>query len=200
MFIERLHSLLLSGWKDVFFQNRTLHRAIEHAVATPCSMGRRTISRTICALDRHQQDWSADYKIFSRSKWNEDELFSPVISSYLKRYPKGPVPVAFDDTKLRKSGKKIKSVSWHRDPMSPPFHTNFILAQRFIQASLLFPHYKEGDYDARSIPIRFREAPTLKKPGKRASEEDWRRYKEADRKSTRLNSSHTDISRMPSSA
>ena len=55
-FIERLHSLLLSGWKDVFSQERTLHRAIEHAVVTPCSLGRRTISRTICVLDRHQQD------------------------------------------------------------------------------------------------------------------------------------------------
>lgn len=176
MFIERLHSLLLSGWKDVFSQERTLHRAIEDAVATPCSLGRRTISRTICVLDRQQQDWSADYKIFSRSKWNEDALFSPVIPGYLKRYPKGPVPVGFDDTKLPKSSRKIKSVFWQRDPMSPPFHANLILAQRFIQASVLFPHYQDGDYDARSIPVRFREAPALKKPGKRASVAEQKEY------------------------
>lgn len=179
MFIERLHSLLHSGWKDVFSQERTLHRAIEHAVATPCSLGRRTISRTICALNRHQQDWSADYKIFSRSKWNEDALFSPVIASYLKRYPTGSVPVGLDDTKIPKSSRKIKSVFWQRDPMSPPFHTNLILAQRFIQASVLFPHYQEGDYDARSVPVRFRESPALKKPGKRSSVAEQKRYNKA---------------------
>ena len=179
MFIERLHSLLLSGWKDVFSQERTLHRAIEHAVATPCSLGRRTISRTICVLDRHQQDWSADYKIFSRSKWNQDGLFSPVIPSYLKRYRKGPVPVGLDDTKIPKSSRKIKSVFWQRDPMSPPFHANLILAQRFIQASVLFPHYQDGDYDARSIPVRFREATALKKPGKRASVAEQNQYNKA---------------------
>jgi hypothetical protein len=179
MFTEQFHSLLSSGWKDVFSQERTLHRAIEHAVATPCSLGRRTISRTICALNRQQQDWSADYKMFSRSNWSEDNLFSPVIPNYLKRYPKGPVAVGFDDTKLAKCGRKIKSAFWQRDPMSPPFHTNLIFAQRFIQASMLFPHHQEGDYDARSIPVRFREAPSLKKPGKRANKDRQEEYKKA---------------------
>jgi hypothetical protein len=179
MFAESFLSNLVDGWENVFPQKRTLDRAIEHAVATPCSLGRRTISRTICALDRHNQDWSADYKIFSRSKWEEDELFSPVIPGFFKRYPNRAVPVGFDDTKLPKCGRKIDSAFWQRDPMSPPFHTNLILAQRFLQASVLFPHYLEGDYDARGIPVRFKEAPALKKPGKRADEDKQKEYKEA---------------------
>ncbi len=37
-------------------------------------------------------------------------------------------------------------------------------------------------------------------PGKMISEDTRQKVLKADRKSTRLNSSHTDISRMPSSA
>jgi hypothetical protein len=48
---------------------------------------------------------------------------------------------------------------------------------RFLQASLLFPHYREGDYSPRAIPVRFQEAAVVKKPGKRASEEQLQEYK-----------------------
>ena len=36
MLMDYFHSLLQEGWRDVFEQERTLHRAIEHAVAMPC--------------------------------------------------------------------------------------------------------------------------------------------------------------------
>ena len=68
MLKEQLYSLLEQGWQTVFAQKRSRERAIAHALALPCIMGRRTISRTICALGRSDQDWSADYKIFSRSQ------------------------------------------------------------------------------------------------------------------------------------
>jgi hypothetical protein len=47
---------------------------------------------------------------------------------------------------------------------------------RFVQASLLFAHNQEGDYPPRGIPVRFQEAPPLKKPGKRASPEQLEQY------------------------
>ena len=59
--------------------------------------------------------------------------------------------VAFDDTGLKRSGKKIKSARWQRDPLSPPFHTNLIWGQRFLQASLLTPLYNLG---RRKLPTR----------------------------------------------
>ncbi len=178
---DHFHSLLETGWRDAFEQERTLHRAIEHAMATPCCFGRRTISRTVCALDRHHQDWSADYKIYSRGKWDQDDLFNPVFDVSLREYPEGLVCVAFDDTKLSKRGLKIPGVFWQRDPMSPPFHVNFLYGLRFIQASLLFPHYRRGDFDPRAIPVRFTEAPAVKKPGKRASEAERQAYRKAKR-------------------
>ncbi len=182
MLFERFHSLLLEGWANVFAQKRTLHRAIEHAMGTPCALGRRTISRAICALGRQQQDWSADYKLFSRSPWNETRLFEPVLPSYLRRWPRGFVPIGFDDTKTPKTGKKIKTAFWQRDPMSPPFHANLVWGLRFLQAAALFPLHREGPYDARAIPVRFAEAPALRKPGKRATDAERKAYREAKKR------------------
>ncbi len=181
MLTEQLCSLLDQGWQTVFAQKRSRERAIGHALALPCIMGRRTISRTICALGRGDQDWSADYKIFSRSQWKVEPLFDPVIENYLTRYPDGPIRVACDDTKLKKTGKKITTAFWQRDPMSPPFHINFIYGLRFVQTSLLFPHYQEGDFSARGFPVAFQEAPAIKKPGKRASDQERAAYKQASK-------------------
>jgi len=178
MLIQQFHSLLEGGWLSAFPRARSRKRAIEHAIALPCLFGRRTISRTVCALGRTDQDWSADYKIFSRCLWKSERLFDPVIDEYLDRYPKAPVVAAIDDTKLRKTGRKIKGASWHRDPLSPPFHMNLVYGLRFLQASMLFAHYREGDFPPRGIPVRFQEAPPLKKPGKRATDQQMDQYRQ----------------------
>lgn len=175
--LEQFHSLLDQGWRRAFAQARTHQRAIEHAIALPCVFGRRTISRTLGALGRTDCDWSADYKMFSRCEWEPERLFDPVIDQYLDRYPNSPVVAAIDDTKLRKTGKKIEGASWQRDPLSPPFHLNLVYGLRFVQASLLFRHYEEGDYPPRAIPVRFEEAPPVKKPAKRASEQERAEYR-----------------------
>jgi len=176
--IEQYHSLLDRGWQRAFPQARSRQRAIEHAIALPCVFGRRTISRTISALGRSDRDWSGDYKMFSRCEWEPERLFDPVVDEYLDRYPRMPVVAAIDDTNIRKTGRKIESARWQRDPLSPPFHLNLVYGLRFLQASLLFPHYREGDYPSRGIPVRFQEAPPLKKPGKRASQQDHQQYRE----------------------
>jgi hypothetical protein len=176
MLIQQFHSLVERGWQGAFSQARTRQRAIQHAIALPCLFGRRTISRTLGALGRVDCDWSADYKMFSRCRWEPNRLFNPVIDEYLDRYPNRPVVAAIDDTELRKTGKKIKGAGWHRDPLSPPFHLNFLYGLRFLQVSMLFAHYEEGDYPPRALPVRFQEAPPLKKPGKRASEQQLNQY------------------------
>jgi hypothetical protein len=83
-----------------------------------------------------------------------------------------------DDTSLHKTGRKIESASYYRDPLSPPFHVNLGYGLRFLQASALLPLYREGAYSARGIPVRFTEVPVIKKPGKRASDEEQRIYRE----------------------
>jgi hypothetical protein len=177
MLLRNFASLLEEGWHPVFAQRRSRHRAIEHALSLPMVLGRRTISRTICSLGRATQDWSADYKLFSRSDWAQEELFAPVVQGYLTHYSRGPIGVAFDDTKLIKSGKKIAYASWQRDPLSPPFHVNFLYGLRFIQGSLLFPCYRGSTVRTRALPVRFENAPVLRKPGKRATEEERQAYR-----------------------
>jgi hypothetical protein len=194
MLIQEFHSLLERGWRSAFPGARSQKRAIEHAIALPCVFGRRTISRTLGALGRWDQDWSADYKMFSRSQWKPERLFDPVIDEYLERYPKRPVIAALDDTKLRKTGRKINGASWHRDPLSPPFHMNFMYGLRFLQASLLFAHHQEGDYPPRGIPVRFQEAPPIKKPGKRASPQQLEQYKKL-KKEKNLSTQALDVVR-----
>ncbi|MEM0941064.1 MAG: hypothetical protein AAF600_12290 [Bacteroidota bacterium] len=55
-----------------------------------------------------------------------------------------------DDTILKKTGKKIPGTSWRRDPLGPPFHTNFIWGQRFIQLSMSIPD-RQGPAQSRAI-------------------------------------------------
>ncbi|HUV97152.1 MAG TPA: hypothetical protein VMV98_06750 [Acidobacteriaceae bacterium] len=61
--------------------------------------------------------------------------------------------MAVDDTRLRKSGRLISGASYQRDPLSPPFHTNFMLGLRFLQTSLLVPLHRGGN--AASVPCAY---------------------------------------------
>ena len=191
---QRYVSILNEEWKDVFADRRTHRRAVEHALAWPSAMGDRTISQDICMLGRSQQDWSADYKMYSRSPWNAEQLFDPVIDEYLKRYPKGPVVMPMDDTKVHKTGRHIPGASWQRDPMSPPFHVNFIWGLRFLQASLVFPHHQEGNFSARAFPVRFQHVPVVRKPGKAATEDELKQYRTL-RKDKNLSTAALDLVR-----
>jgi len=89
---------------------------------------------------------------------------------------KAPVVVAMDDSLFRKSGNKTPGVGFRRDPLSPPFHVNFVRGQRFLQISAAMP---AGDTacGARMIPINFCHCPTPKKPGKNAPQQVWQQYR-----------------------
>jgi hypothetical protein len=67
--------------------------------------------------------------------------------------------------------------------MSPPFHPNLLMGQRFIQvAAILRPEGLGGP--ARTIPVRFEPAPSPPKPGKRAGPEVWEAYFQAKKTQT----------------
>jgi hypothetical protein len=60
--------------------------------------------------------------------------------------------------------------------MSPPYHANLIPAVRFLQASAIINPQNCIEV-SRAIPICFEEAAPAKKPGRRATEEQWAQYK-----------------------
>ena len=172
---------ILQDWQDAFAQQRSWRRAVAQALGTLTAFGRRTLSRAICAQGHQQADWSAEYKLHARSHWTPDDLFQPILKRALPWCRGRYVAVAVDDTRLRKTGRKIPTVAYGRDPLSPKFRFNLMLGLRFLQLSLLMPLYKQGKLAPRAIPVCFEEAPPLKKPRRKASPEEWAAYRLATR-------------------
>lgn len=100
--------------------------------------------------------------MYSSHRVDPGKLFAPVRQALTSRLaPGAPLVTALDDTRLRKSGRKTHGVKYTRDPLGPPFHVNFIKAQRFLQISMASP---AENGMARMIPIDFAHAPSPQKP------------------------------------
>ena len=169
---------ILLEWKKVFAQPRTADRAIRQALASVCVIGRRTIARAYL-VQAQAQDWSADYKLFSRSPWPAQHLFHPILQQALAFCPGKFLPLGADDTRLKKTGKKIATAAWGVDPLSPPFRINLQFGLRFLHAAVLLPLHLQQQLSARALPVFFQEVAPLKKPGKRSSEDEQQTYRQA---------------------
>lgn len=185
MLLERYLEDLSRCWSPVFAQKRSELRGMRLAVGLLLGMGRRTITRALCFHGDDQSDWSADYKLFSRSRWDEQALFGEIVPQLAAggHLESGLVAVAWDDTAVPRSGRRIPGGQWMRDSMGPPFHVNLLWGQRFLQGSVLAPLYNQDQESSpRAVPVAFVEVPAVKKPGRRADEETWASYREAKKK------------------
>jgi hypothetical protein len=169
---------LLSLWRPIFRQERSYRRAVRQALGSLTVLGTATLTRILASLGLDQQDWSAEYRLQARSEWDEQALFDALLPTALAHCPGPFVPVALDDTRLKKTGKRIPTAFYQRDPLSPPFHVNLQWGLRFLQASLLLPLYRKHKVNARAVPVRFVAAPSLKRPGTRADQLTQQRYRE----------------------
>ncbi len=156
---------LLQSWRPAFAQQRTWQRAHRLAYGLLLCLRTHLTSNAICATGRQFLDWSADYRLFSRSPWNPHALFDPIFDHLagLLASAQTPVIAALDDTLCRKTGRQIPGATYARDPLSPPFYVNLVRGLRFVQASLLvratpFPG------PARALPVGFEPAPPAVKP------------------------------------
>jgi len=170
---------IVHPWRDVFPQQRTCRRAMRQALGSLVCLGRRCLTRILWTNGGHQRSWSAEYFLHARCQWEPQHLFRPILKQALAWCPQRLVGVALDDTKLRKTGRSISQAFYQRDPLSPPFHLNLVLGLRFLQASLLVPLYRNSSVGTRALPIRFQEVSRIKRPGKKATEEDQQRYRQA---------------------
>jgi hypothetical protein len=167
-----------AGWAFVFPQERSLQRAIALAFGILCGVGRRTLTRAISFAGNTQKDWSADYKVFSRSPWQPRALFHPILEQAIQEQKLERIVISTDDTRVWRNGKHVPQTQWHRDPLGPPFQTNLRWGHRFLQASLVLPLYEQNpESSSRSVPVRFEMAPVVKKPGLHASEADQQEYR-----------------------
>ena len=170
---------IVEDWREVFPQQRTFQRGVRQALGSLVCLGRRCLTRIIWTHGGQNRSWSAEYFLHSRSKWEPQELFRPILKRALPYCRQRLVGVAIDDTRLRKTGRSIPQAFYQRDPLSPPFHVNLVLGLRFLQASLLVPLHRHCPVGARALPIRFQEVSRVKRPGKRATEEMQQQYREA---------------------
>ena len=162
--LEIFHELL-QPWRSAFPQQRTWLRAQRLAFGLLTCLRTHLTSNAICAMGRQFLDWSADYRLFSRSSWNPHDLFDPIFDHLAALLPseQAPVVVALDDTLCKKTGRHIPGATFARDPQSPPFHVNLIRGLRFVQASVLV-RAKQLLGPARALPVRFEPAPPAVKP------------------------------------
>jgi len=122
------------------------------------------------------QDWTADYRLFSRLRLDPAALFDGIRSACVQQSPPdSPLCISVDDSLLPKTGPKIPGVAWRRDPQGPAFQTNLIRAQRVLQFSLLLP--LPGSAAVRGIPIDFLHAPTPAKLASSASPEQKKQHR-----------------------
>jgi hypothetical protein len=138
-------------------------------------LGRHTVTGLLTTSGSQFQDWSATYRLFSQDRVPVSEIFSVVRRSIADQLPSGtPFRAVLDDSLLRRSGLHTPGVGWRRDPLGPPFQTNFVRAQRFLQVSAAMPG-KEGVF--RLAPIAFLHTPTPPKPDRKASSEEVAQYR-----------------------
>jgi len=173
---------IVRDWRSVFPQERSSVRAVRQAVGSLVCLGRRTLTRIIWTNGDEKRSWGAEYFLHSRCQWQAQDLFAPVLERALPFCTGRYIGVAADDTRLHKTGRCIQQAFYQRDPLSPPFHVNLMLGLRFLQASLLVPLYRRSTVGTRAVPIRFEEASRVKRPGRKATAEEWKWYRAALRK------------------
>ena len=152
--------------------NRNAQRTARHVLAHLACLGTHTVTGLLNTCGRQFHDWSADYRLYTRNRVEAEQLFEPSRQWLCESQP-GPIVTAMDDTRVRKTGRKVHGVKYMRDPMGPPFRVNLIRAQRFLQTSMAC---KKENGQARMIPIDWVHAPLPQKPKPNASKAQWRQY------------------------
>lgn len=176
---------MLGKSSAAFSHSKIAEKVRELAYGNLTCLGRHTVSGMITSAGKQFIDWTSFYRLFSKQRIDISKLNDVCLEGAVEELDDGMIVGHMDDTIIKKTGKKIPGTSWRRDPLGPPFHTNFIWGQRFIQMSLAVPDSHGGVCQSRAIPIGFHHCPTPKKPVRNASQEEISTYKEV-KKQTRL--------------
>lgn len=168
-------SRLLGCIEEIITNAGQSDRVRRHILSQLISLGRHTITGLLSTQGQLLDDWTADYRLYQSDNCNPEAIFDCVRNELIAQAtPDNPLIVALDDTRLRKSGRNTHGVKYTRDPLGPPFHVNFIRAQRFLQLSMAA---ESPCGDARMVPIDFQHAPTPPKPKHNAGEQAFADYR-----------------------
>jgi hypothetical protein len=176
--------MLFDRCKGAFKQTRSWNRAKDLAHGVLLCMGRSTITGWLVSCGLQFKDWSANYKLFSQNRIDNEAIFSVVRQEVVVQNGDQDenIYAHMDDTLIRKTGKKVSGAKWMRDPLGPPFQTNLVWGQRFLQLSLTRYNNKDGVLESKSIPVDFVHCPLPVKPKKGSDEKAIVEFKEQQKK------------------
>lgn len=144
---------LLERHRGAFQQERPYWRAVGLVLGELFNFGRQTITQELLALGIVDGDWSAWYRLFSRRRFDEEDLSRCLLGETLEHVDGNePYCVAIDSTVIHRSSLKMPGTSWLRDVRFSAFRPGIHRAQRFVHGAWLTP-LEEGY--SRAIPLRF---------------------------------------------
>jgi hypothetical protein len=162
--------------RDCFGSEESFERCRRHLLSSLVSFGRHTITGLLRTQNRHQQDWTADYRFYSQARFDDQQVFELVRRIVDRHLDKSqPLVTAMDDSLLHKTGRKVHGVRYLRDPLSPPFQVNLVRGLRVLQISAALP---DGQGGARLVPIDFQHAVLPAKPPRQATAAELEAYQQ----------------------
>jgi hypothetical protein len=150
-----LHELeeLLQAHRSAFHQARPYWRAVGLVLGEVFNFGRHTVTQGLLTLGMSEGDWSGWYRLFSRERFDEENLSHCLLDETLKQVPEEELySVVLDSTVLHRSSLKMPGTSWLRDSRFSAFRPGIHRGQRFVHGAWLTP--LEAGY-SRAIPLRF---------------------------------------------
>src|SRR6266568_2389708 len=146
---------LIQQSADGFSTPQSFARGRRHCLSQLVGFGRHTITGLLRNQNRTQQDWSADYRFYAQDRLEVEKIFGHVRAQIEQcGGPDRPLVVAMDDSILRKTGRRIFGSGYRRDPLSPPFHVNFVRGLRVLQISATVDGRFTNSTVLRHIPER----------------------------------------------
>lgn len=176
MSLLQIFLAIISEWRSAFCKTTSFNQCLAHTFCDLRILHRKTITNFIRLLGLELQDWSKHYKLYSRSQWDPDKLFKPIIAKAIPLGNDGYIQVGADYTSIKKTGKHIPNTSLIRDPMSPKFRHNLMWGLTFLHVAIVLPCYRFSSLAARSLPIRWKLLPKMQKPTKNSTQEERAAY------------------------
>ncbi len=171
MLLQKLFELL-EAHRGVFRQERVYWRNVGLVFGELFNFGRHTITQGLMALGITDGDWSAWYRLFSRKRYEEEQLAQTFLGETLKEVAENePYVAGSDGVQIPRSSLKMAGTSWLKAPRTPVFKVGIHRAQRFLHGSWLTPMQ---DGYSRAVPLRFLPAfPPKAKDAHVAPQREW---------------------------
>ena len=163
---------LIQAHRPAFRQERPYRRAVGLILGELFSFARHTLTQGLLALGITDGDWSAWYRLFSRTRFDETVLGNCLLQETLVHVPPTePYATALDSTSFHRSSLKMPGTSWLRDSRYSAFRPGIHRAQRFVHGAWLTP-LQEGY--SRAVPLRILPAfPPKAVPADQPPQREW---------------------------